>query len=550
MGITAYWLSNFIVDYTKYLIVAGITFILIFVFKVDMVTIDGRWGMFLLLLVFFGFAFIPMVYFFSFFFKSPTKGQIFIFLFYFITGLILVIIAFVLRLLQSSRDVEKNVIDYILRLVPFFSFNYGIICLCNLNLFKLAYKWTTMPSAFAPEANLWDLLYLIFTGIFFIVALYILETSFRFGQKLQIVDDSFVQNNIDSDYQKKPKEPDVIQEEEKVENADKNTQKILLKNVVKAYHIKSTKKGKGKKSVSYKVAVKAVSFGVDQGTVFCLLGTNGAGKTSIFKMLTADVYPTKGQIFVNGYEMPKEMLNIRHQIGYCPQFDALFENLTGREHLELYANLKGIKKEYQKPLIDNLIKSMNLTPYQHVKAETYSGGNKRKLSVAIAILGSPPIVFLDEPSSGMDPYARRFMWKVIGNITKIRKNSTVILTTHSMEEAEALSSKLAIMVEGRIQTIGTIQNLKSKYGNCLELDVKLKVFSREQKSEKEAQLASRYKLSEYLSEEQVQIIFQNEEGGRYGQEFSADGKAKGIWKSIKDNGKIKQDVIVEWFIIQ
>lgn len=99
---------------------------------------------------------------------------------------------------------------------------------------------------------------------------------------------------------------------------------------------------------------------------------------------------------------------------------------------------------------------MNLKDYEDVQAKTYSGGNKRKLSVAIALIGKPPIVFLDEPSSGMDPYARRFMWSVINNISVKSKNSSVILTTHSMEEAEALSNRLAIMVEGKIKTVGSI----------------------------------------------------------------------------------------------
>lgn len=111
------------------------------------------------------------------------------------------------------------------------------------------------------------------------------------------------------------------------------------------------------------------------------------------------------------------MGEIRHLIGYCPQFDALLANLTSEEHLYLYCALKGIDKKYHDELVDDMIEKMNLQKYRNVQAGTYSGGNKRKLSVAIALIGKPPIVFLDEPSSGMDPYARRFMWSVINNIT-------------------------------------------------------------------------------------------------------------------------------------
>jgi ATP-binding cassette, subfamily A (ABC1), member 3 len=131
-------------------------------------------------------------------------------------------------------------------------------------------------------------------------------------------------------------------------------------------------------------------------------------------------------------------------------------NLTAREHLELYCNIKGISEQMQEPMIKEMLIALNLTNYEHVQAGTYSGGNKRKLSVAIALLGNPPIVFLDEPSSGMDPEARRFMWSVVGKVTSGPNPSSVVLTTHSMEEAEALSTKLAIMVEGKIKCIGPV----------------------------------------------------------------------------------------------
>jgi len=156
-------------------------------------------------------------------------------------------------------------------------------------------------------------------------------------------------------------------------------------------------------------------------------------------------------------------------MGYCPQFDALFPKLTAREHLSMYARIKGISADTQDAVVQQLIDMMNLSSHCDREAGGYSGGNKRKLSVAIALLGGPKIVFLDEPSTGMDPEARRFMWKVISDTMSGR---SVILTTHSMEEAEALSNRITIMVGGRLRCIGTNQHLKDKFGKGYSLEIR------------------------------------------------------------------------------
>ena len=161
-------------------------------------------------------------------------------------------------------------------------------------------------------------------------------------------------------------------------------------------------------------------------------------------------------------------------IGYCPQFDAFFETLTVRQHLEFYARIKGIREDFRDDLIEKQIKDMDLTDYINVHAGRLSGGNKRKLQCAIALIGNPPIVLLDEPSTGVDPQAKRFMWTIISNISTLRKKSTVILTTHSMEEAEALCTKIGIMVDGQFKCFGSSQHIKDKYGMGFEIEAKIK----------------------------------------------------------------------------
>jgi len=154
--------------------------------------------------------------------------------------------------------------------------------------------------------------------------------------------------------------------------------------------------------------------------------------------------------------------------------------VTVKEHLEIYAALKGIKANVRARLIDKAIRDMDLTDYTNIRANVLSGGNKRKLSVAIALIGNPPLVFLDEPSTGVDPQAKRFMWNIVSKISTLKKKSAVIITTHSMEEAEALATKMGIMVDGEFKCFGTSQHIKNKFGTGYEMEIKIRLLSEQE----------------------------------------------------------------------
>ena len=173
------------------------------------------------------------------------------------------------------------------------------------------------------------------------------------------------------------------------------------------------------------------------------------------------------------YFFNKNFENIRSLIGYCPQFDAIFDFLTVYENLEFYGLLKGAKKEKIKDIINALIEEINLLPFKNKIAGTLSGGNKRKLSVAIALICNPPIILLDEPSTGMDPEARRFMWGVIHRVSLNQKKSTIIMTTHSMEEAETLCKRIGILVDGQFKCLSTSDEIKEKYGYGYEINFQI-----------------------------------------------------------------------------
>jgi ABC-type multidrug transport system ATPase subunit len=231
-------------------------------------------------------------------------------------------------------------------------------------------------------------------------------------------------------------------------------------------------KWKKKQAKGAHEAVKDMYLGIKNGECFGLLGVNGAGKTTLLSMLTGDVRPTSGTASLGGFDVSTELPKVLGKVGYCPQFDAQLEELTGLELLRIFAALKGVPEASLEAVVQSLIKKVGLTAHAQNPTKGYSGGNKRKLSLAMALVGSPTLVFLDEPSSGMDPFSRREMWKVI-QTTAAKLGASVILTTHFMEEADALCGRIGIMVDGRLACIGSSQHLKSTYGAGYQVELRL-----------------------------------------------------------------------------
>ncbi|KAH9494888.1 ATP-binding cassette sub- A member 5 [Bulinus truncatus] len=242
----------------------------------------------------------------------------------------------------------------------------------------------------------------------------------------------------------------------------------------KVYH-KRSKKAQCFQSghVKSKIAVKNLTFGVYEGEVLGLLGPNGAGKTTALNMIIAETEPTCGKVIVSNYNVRSHMLSVLEFLGYCPQHDALWENITLEEHIRCFAAIKGVDPKHLDAVVDFYVSSLKLHDHKKKLAKKLSGGTKRKLSYIISILGSPRLVLLDEPSTGMDPQSKRFLWDTISASFK-KTDKGAILTTHYMEEADALCDRVGIMVNGQLVCLGSTQHLKSKFGSGYILEVKLR----------------------------------------------------------------------------
>ncbi|GLD96659.1 hypothetical protein PINS_up005342 [Pythium insidiosum] len=190
------------------------------------------------------------------------------------------------------------------------------------------------------------------------------------------------------------------------------------------------------------------------------------------KILTGLIAPTNGHVTLGGYDLSRNRDKARTVLGYCPQFDSLHDLLTVREQLELYARLKGIPSSLVAEAVEQKIEEVGLGEYRDKLTRGLSGGNKRKVSTAIALMGSPRIIFLDEPSTGVDPSSRRKMWDVIAAVCA-EKESCVVLTTHSMEECEALCTRVGILVGGKLKCLGSVEHLKQKFGRGYTVEVKM-----------------------------------------------------------------------------
>lgn len=188
-------------------------------------------------------------------------------------------------------------------------------------------------------------------------------------------------------------------------------------------------------------------------------------------MLTGDILPTDGEIFIQGLNLNTNLNQIHKMIGYCGQFDAHIDELTGRETLNFYAKCRGISNEEIINVIMKLATDFDFVKHLDKQVRFFSGGNKRKLSTAIALIGDPQIIFLDEPTSFMDPIVKKKFWHQIAKLRDSGK--TIILSSHSMDEVEFLCTRIGIMVNGEMKCLGSPQYLKSKFGKTIVLTLKL-----------------------------------------------------------------------------
>ncbi|XP_054155382.1 cholesterol transporter ABCA5-like [Oppia nitens] len=253
-----------------------------------------------------------------------------------------------------------------------------------------------------------------------------------------------------------------------------NTKKpiVLLNELHKRYVKWNPFNRKKNKSSDGKIAVKNTSLMLESGHILGLLGPNGAGKTTTMKIMICEEKQTSGQVLIGGHRAKATDHEVFKLIGYCPQHDALWKEITVREHLHLIAAIRGVPDGHIKRVCDDYIENMRITEHRNKKSHKLSGGTKRKVCYLMALLGRPKLVLLDEPSTGMDPKAKRFLWKTILSAFEKNADRSAILTTHSMEEADALCTRLAIMIKGVVRCIGSIQHLKNKYGAGYVLEIK------------------------------------------------------------------------------
>lgn len=215
------------------------------------------------------------------------------------------------------------------------------------------------------------------------------------------------------------------------------------------------------KSFGTKTAVKGLDLCVNEGELFALLGVNGAGKTTTIRMLSCLSKPTKGDAFIFGNSVVEDTSKVKRLINVSPQETAVATNLTVRENLELMAGIYGFDKSQAELKASQIISEFSMEEVENSRAKTLSGGWQRRLSIAMALISEPKVLFLDEPTLGLDVLARRELWKAI---TDIKGKVTIMLTTHYMEEAESLSDRIAVMVNGEIRALGTVDELKERTG--------------------------------------------------------------------------------------
>jgi ABC-type multidrug transport system ATPase subunit len=265
-------------------------------------------------------------------------------------------------------------------------------------------------------------------------------------------------------------DPDVVQERFKVQDIVRSGSINTASSAIFTHNLRKVYYARG--NVPSKVAVKDISLSIGPGEVFGLLGANGAGKTTLLKIVSGLEQPTSGFALINGFDVVKDTSRAQRSMGLCPQFDTLIERLSVKENLLFFGQIKGLSGVKLVEVVEAFMAAMNIQRYQNKLIMQLSGGNRRKVSLAVALLGAPPTVYLDEPSTGLDPVASRLMWRLLSKIAEAR-STAIVLTTHNMLECEAVCTRICIMKLGEMVCLGDSQHLRSAHGTGFLLEVSL-----------------------------------------------------------------------------
>ncbi|KAK5642701.1 hypothetical protein RI129_008868 [Pyrocoelia pectoralis] len=492
VNVLSFWGPSFLCDMVTFMFTSMCVIITLLAFQEHGFTTILELARTFSVLLYFGFSMLPMMYLASYLFDIPSTGYTRMTLVNIFTGVAGFLIIQVLG--SPGLDLEHiaKALHWLFLIIPHYSLSTGIRdiniiyathTLCNTMLeacikFDLPGYPRLTPAqckerlckaqeqccSNSTNYYAWkapgigrNVLFSSMVGIFLITILLLIEfrilerVKYALQRKKVRPDPPLVENE----------DNDVIREKEKIQNMSINDIKkynLVLQNVTKYY--------------KNFLAVNKICLAVNRYECFGLLGVNGAGKTSTFKMMTGDVKISEGDAWVNGLSLKTKMKDIHQLIGYCPQFDALLDDLTCKETLIVFSLLRGFTMSDSKLIAKKLADDFDFLRHLDKKVKQLSGGNKRKLSTAVAMIGNPLVLYLDEPTTGMDPATKRYLWNAL---CKVRDQGTcIVLTSHSMDECEALCTRLAIMVNGAFMCLGSTQHLKSKFSEGYTLIIKVK----------------------------------------------------------------------------
>ncbi|KAL6734595.1 hypothetical protein Aduo_005121 [Ancylostoma duodenale] len=457
-----YWTVNYICDVLMFMFTASCTLLVIFVLGTSVYSSLATIQAFAVLMLLFGISSIPLIYVLSFCFSNASTAYIVLVMGSLFLSMFLLFTSFCLQLfgIESKTLAEADTMTrYIFAIFPPFAFGRGMLdAALNVyynNFFAFAGQWWNIHPALESGLLVKYICAMSGTAMICCFATIIIAyvnnaPSCRQPDKLPC-DHNVVEENVS-------------EERRRVRLVDAWEQNMLTVDSLEVCYRHSI----FSKPVH---AVRNISWGVRRGECFGLIGVNGAGKTSTFRVLCGQQTADRGVVLL-GNTIVVPGTDVFSRIGYCPQFDALYHELTVREHLEMLARFHGYTSSSVPLVVAYLLDVFDISSYANTKSHALSGGTKRKLSMAQALIGDPELLLLDEPTTGMDPKSRLLLWEAVDRF--VRGGKSVVLTTHSMPESEALCGKLAIMVNGAIRCVGTPLFIKNRYGTGYSVRLRLR----------------------------------------------------------------------------